>query len=190
MDLLNTFQKNGTDLVAHPVMNAAIGIEASSGSLGQGVSMAVGLALAAKKRSYSYNTYAVLGNGECDEGSVWEAAISAVNFELDNLTLIIDDNKMQSDGKTAEIMRTNGLAKMFGGIGCHVVEADGHNIEKLILAINDRQEKLPTVVVANTVKGKGISFMENNNEWHHNRLTEKQYLAALEELKELEKEAQ
>ena len=181
-DLLNTFQKDGSDLIAHPVMKEEIGIESSSGSLGQGISMAVGLALLAKKKIYSYKTYALCGNGECNEGSVWEAVMSAVNFSLDNLTVIIDNNNMQSDGSSSEVMNiSNRYPAMFKAIGCDTFEVDGHNLAELLEVLRKPQHQIK-VIVANTVKGKGISFMENNNDWHHNRLTEKQYQEALLEL--------
>ena len=181
-DLLDTFQQDGSDLIAHPVMNEKLGLESSSGSLGQGISMAVGLALLAKKKKYSYKTYVLCGNGECNEGSVWEAVMSAVNFSLDNLVIIIDNNHMQSDGFSRDVMNiSDRYAQIFSSMGCDSFEVDGHSLEELcrVFSLPHKQVK---VVVANTIKGKGISFMENNNDWHHNRLTEKQYQQALSEL--------
>ena len=181
-ELLSTFQKDGSDLIAHPVMKEELGIESSSGSLGQGISMAVGLALLAKKKNYSYKTYVLCGNGECNEGSVWEAVMAAVNFELDNLTIIIDNNHIQSDGFSKDIMNmSDRYAAMFRAIGCDTFEVDGHNLSEISQILKNTQNQVK-VIVANTIKGKGISFMENNNEWHHNRLTEKQYKDALTEL--------
>lgn len=180
--LLSTFQKNGSDLIAHPVMNLELGIESSNGSLGQGFSMAVGLALAAKKKHKDYKTYVICGNGECNEGSIWEAAMSAVNFELDNLTVIVDNNKLQSDGLSCEIMKVSEMKDIFSAFGFHVISVDGHDIEALLHAVSLHCPNKPKAIIADTVKGKGISFMENNNAWHHNRLTESQYKQALLEL--------
>ena len=180
--LLDTFQKDGSDLVAHPVMKENLGIESSSGSLGQGISMAVGLALQAKKKNYPYKTYVLCGNGECNEGSIWEAAMSAVNFSLDNLTIIVDNNNLQSDGFSKDIMNVSDkYAKIFSAIGCATFEADGHNLMELSKIFKQPQDTVK-VIIANTIKGKGISFMENNNDWHHNRLTEEQYQEALQKL--------
>ncbi len=181
---LNTFQQDGSRLVAHPVMDLSIGIESSSGSLGQGVSMAVGLALAAKKKNYSYNTYVIVGNGECNEGFVWEAMMSAKNFRLDNLTVVIDNNGLQSDSGSGEIMDVSTrYADMLKALNMDVREIDGHNFEELLDTFSKGSEAGKTrVIVAKTVKGKGVSFMENNNEWHHNRLTQAQYEEAVKEL--------
>ena len=180
---LSTFQKDGSALVAHPVMNEEIGIEASNGSLGQGVSMAVGLALSAKMKNQRCHFYVIAGNGECNEGIVWEAVASAVQFQLDNLTIIIDDNKMQSDGFSKDIVKINNFGERFGAFGFDVAEVNGHNVHEIEDAlVRERVKGVPRVIVANTVKGKGVSFMENNNEWHHKRLTEKDYLRAIEEL--------
>lgn len=182
--LLETFLQDGSDLIAHPVMKPELGLEASSGSLGQGISMAVGLALAAKKKEYSYQTYALCGNGEFNEGSVWEACMSAVNFKLDNFTLFLDNNHMQSDGSSESIMDVSAkYAGMLGALGFQVVEIDGNDIEQVYDAFMEpHQEGKPKAVIGNTVKGKGVSFMENNNGWHHNRLTKDQFDAALKEV--------
>lgn len=187
-EMLSTFQQDGSDLIAHPVMNEALGLESSSGSLGQGISMAVGLALLAKRKGYTYRVYAICGNGECNEGSVWEAVMSAVQFSLDNLTVIIDNNGMQSDGASRGIMDVSGrYAGVLEAFGCDTIEADGHNLEELLAVLgNPKKDGSPKAVVAHTVKGKGISFMEGNNDWHHNRLTEKQYLEAMKELEAAE----
>lgn len=181
---LSTFMKNGSDLIAHPVMKPEIGLESSSGSLGQGISMAVGLALAAKKKGYTYNTYVVCGNGECNEGSVWEACMSAVSFGLDNFTVYIDNNHMQSDGDSDGVLNVSDkYTSMLKALGFQTIEVDGNNVEELVEAFEVPNEKgVPKAIVGNTVKGKGISFMENNNTWHHNRLTREQYELAIEEL--------
>ena len=182
--ILDSFMQDGSDLLAHPVMNPGIGIESSSGSLGQGISMAVGLALAAKKKAYGYQTFVLCGNGECNEGSVWEAVMSAVQFELDNFTLTIDNNMMQSDGESLQIMNASShYTDMLQSVGFQVIDVDGHDVAELVSAyVEPHENGKPKAIVAHTTKGKGVSFMENDNAWHHNRLTQKQYEAAILEL--------
>jgi transketolase len=178
-----TFQTNESDLIAHPVMNLDLGIESSNGSLGQGLSMGIGIALAAKKKKSPFNVYVYMGDGECNEGSVWEAVMSAGQFGLDNLTAVVDYNKLQSDGDSQQIMDLADLAGKFKSFGWDVKEIDGHDIAKVVNAFEaPRIVGRPRVLVAHTIKGKGISFMENNNEWHHNRLTKANYELALAEL--------
>lgn len=183
-DLLESFLQDGSDLIAHPVMKPELGLEASTGSLGQGISMAVGLALAAKKKSYSYRTYVICGNGESNEGSVWEACMSAVNFGLDNLTVFLDNNHMQSDGASSTVMNVSDkYSGMLKALGFQVIEIDGNDIRQVYCAYHEPHVAgKPKVIIGNTVKGRGISFMENNAEWHHNRLTKDKYNAALAEL--------
>ena len=183
---LATFQQDGSDLIAHPVMKEELGLESSSGSLGQGISMGVGLALAAKKKGYAYRTFVLCGNGESNEGSVWEAAMSAVQFGLDNFTLVIDNNHMQSDGASEAILDlSDRYGAMLRAVGFETIEVDGHDVAVLIDAFQSaRTEGKPCALVAHTVKGKGVSFMENNNDWHHNRLTEEQYQRAITEVEE------
>jgi transketolase len=179
----NTFQTNESDLIAHPVMNLDLGIESSNGSLGQGLSMGIGIALAAKKKQKDFGTFVYMGDGECNEGSVWEAVMSAPQLGLDNLTAIVDFNKLQSDGDSTQIIDLKDLAGKFISFGWDVRDIDGHDIEQIITAFESpREVGRPRALVAHTVKGKGISFMENNNEWHHNRLTKANYELALAEL--------
>jgi len=180
---LLTYQKDYSDLISHPVMNLQIGIEASNGSLGHGLSLAIGSLLAARVRNRFYKAVVLLGNGECDEGSVWEAAMAAVQYKLDRLLVIIDNNGMQSDGASLEIMDTSNLSKKWQAFGWNTIDVDGHNFDDLLSAFSAiSQNQKPSAIIANTVKGKGISFMENNNDWHHNRLTTEQYEQALIEL--------
>lgn len=182
-ETFKTFQTNESDLIAHPVMNLDIGIESSNGSLGQGLSMGVGIAFAAKKKRRDFGVFVYMGDGECNEGSVWEAAMSATQLKLDNLTAVVDYNKLQSDGDSRQIMDLDDLAGKFRSFGWNVREIDGHDIEQILSAFNaPREIDKPRILVAHTVKGKGISFMENNNEWHHNRLTKASYDLALAEL--------
>lgn len=178
---LLTFKKSGTRLPAHPSRNLDIGIEFSSGSLGQGVSLAVGTAIALKKRNNPARVYVLVGDGECDEGSVWEALASAAHFGLNNLILIVDCNHLQYDGSTEEVLSMGSLAKKFEAFGFDTCEVNGHDINALIDALGTTS-RCPRAVIANTIKGKGISFMENNPLWHNGRLSEEQYKTAIKEV--------
>jgi transketolase len=179
-----TFLQDGSSLGSHPVMNPSLGIESSNGSLGQGVSMAVGIAKAAKIQNKSYKVYTLVGNGECNEGSVWEAAMLASQWKLNNLSIILDNNKLQSDGASMGIIDAYNLADRFASFGFDVHEIDGHDEIAIKEAYDADPCDKPKIVIANTIKGKGVSFMEGNNDWHHNRLTDKLYEQALQELKE------
>lgn len=185
--MLDTFLKDGSNLIAHPVMKPEIGQEASSGSLGQGISMAVGLALAAKKKNYQYQTYVICGNGESNEGSVWEACMSAVSYALDNFTVFIDNNHLQSDGVSDCVMNVSDkYTDMLKALGFQTIEIDGNDMEQVYNAFHAPHEKgKPKAIIGNTIKGKGFSFMENNNEWHHNRITQERYDLAIKELEDL-----
>lgn len=181
-DLL-TFEKNDTKLLGHPVKNDDIGIDFSTGSLGMGFSSAIGVALAIKKKKEPYNVYVVLGDGECNEGSVWEGALSAPNLELNNLNVIVDNNGFQQTGSNKNIMNLLDLKKKWESFGWHVEEVDGHNINnlnKIFLSI--KKINKPKVIIAKTIKGKGFSFSENNNEWHHKVLSKSMYDQAINEL--------
>lgn len=182
-ETFNSFKTNESDLIAHPVMNLDLGIESSNGSLGQGLSMCIGIALAAKKRNKGYKTYVLMGDGECNEGSVWEAVMSAAHLGLDNLVAMVDYNKLQSDGDGRKIIDYDDLAARFRSFGWDVHDVDGHDISQLVAAFDHPTVAgKPRVLVAHTVKGKGVSFMENNNEWHHNRLIKANYELALAEV--------
>lgn len=182
---LGTYLADGSNLCAHPVMEPEIGIESSNGSLGQGISMAVGMALSAKRKKRDYRVYTIIGNGESNEGMVWEALASASQFRLDNLTVILDDNKFQNDGDSEKIMHYPNYAERLRTFGFHTLEIDGHNIQEIRETFMKKPiNNMPTAIVANTIKGYGISFMENNNSWHHNRLTQKNYEQAIKELEE------
>jgi transketolase len=185
-EIFASFQTNESDLVAHPVMNISLGIESSNGSLGQGLSMGVGLALAAKRKNMKHKVYVLLGNGECNEGSIWEAVMSAAHFKLDNLIAIVDNNCFQSDGKSETIMDCGDFSDKWRSFGWSVCSVDGHNVSELYDAfIEGNMKDKPKAVIAHTIKGKGVSFMENNNEWHHNRLTKVLYDQALQERGEI-----
>lgn len=182
-EVFNTFQKNGSDLIAHPVKNPDLGVESSNGSLGQGLSFAVGIAYGLRYKGLSNKVFVLMGDGECNEGSVWESAASASEFSLSNLTVIVDVNQLRNDGPNNTYLLSTNLSNVWKSFGWNVVEVDGHNHNELEYAFSCSvaENSKPTVIVANTVKGHGVSFMENNNEWHHNRITEKVYNSILEE---------
>jgi transketolase len=182
-ELANNFMTDGGFLPAHPIKNIEKGIECSSGSLGMGFSFAVGKAYYAKLMHLDYKTYALLGDGECNEGCVWETFMSASHFRLSNLVAIIDSNGLQHDGYTKDVMGMN-LENMIRSFGWNVVTIDGHDIEQIYKSlIQTSQNDKPTAIIANTVKGKGIPFMENDNKWHHAHLTEEQFQEAINSLK-------
>jgi len=178
---LKTFEKDDSNLLGHPVMNKNLGIEFSTGSLGMGLSIGLGLSLAAKKKRKNFNVYVIIGDGENNEGSIWESAISAPNLNLDNLFVIIDKNNFQQTGTVKEIMNTDSLGNKWKSFGWDVSEIDGHNINDIEKFFNKKNSK-PKLLVANTIKGKGISFSENNNDWHHAVLTKNLYEKALREI--------
>lgn len=179
---LEGFKSNDTILGAHPSMNREKLIEFSSGSLGQGLSLGVGVCLGLERsKNYDSKVYVLLGDGECNEGSVWEAAMAASHYRLNHLVAIIDQNHLQYDGTTAEVMDMGSAESKWKSFGWDVITADGHSIEDLYDAFRTEHER-PLAIIANTIKGKGISFMENNALWHNNRLSEKQYEQALAEL--------
>ncbi len=180
-----SFEKENSILLGHPVINKDVGIEFSNGSLGMGLSLGVGVSLSAKIRKKNYFSFVLVGDGECNEGSIWEAAMSASKYKLNNLVAIIDKNGLQQTGTTIDIMDLNSLDEKWASFGWNVISLDGHNIKELFNSLN--KDKLlmsekPTAIVANTIKGKGVSFIENNNEWHHNLVTKSQYDAAIAEL--------
>ena len=179
---LKTFEKNDTNLLGHPVINRDLGIEFSNGSLGMGLSLGIGVCLGLKKKSMKNQVYVVIGDGECNEGSVWEGAMSASNFELENLTAIIDHNKFQQTGTNDEIMKLNNLKDKWESFGWETIEIDGHDLEKIKHYLTKKRDKKPRAIIANTIKGKGFSFSENNNSWHHAVMTKKFYDKAIEEL--------
>jgi len=181
---LKTFEKDGTYLFGHPVMNRSKGIEFSNGSLGMGLSLGIGVALAGKRKNIDYKVYVLMGDGECNEGSVWEAAMAGPHYKLDNLVAILDKNNLQQTGANSEIMSVGDLVSKWKSFGWQVFEIDGHNVPEIYETfLSVKNQNGPVAIVANTVKGKGFSFAENNNAWHHAPLSSSQYEAALEELK-------
>jgi len=177
------FEKTGSFLLGHPTINRPKGVEFSNGSLGMGLGLGIGVALAGRKRQKNYRVFVAMGDGECDEGSVWEGAMAACHFKLDNLVAIIDRNKLQQTGSGEQIMNLGDMAAKWRSFGWHTVEIDGHDIGQIYDALSaPMTEGKPLAIVAHTVKGKGVSFAENNNDWHHNILTQAQYDTALIEL--------
>lgn len=181
---LITFETPESLLSGQPAMCVDRGIEISSGSLGLGLSIGIGVALAGRKAGRGYSTYVLMGDGECNEGTVWEAAMAAAHFRLANLTAIVDANGMQSDGPCDAILNMENHESKWQSFGWEARCVNGHDVGALFDAFTmpRKNPDRPLVVIASTVKGKGVSFMESNNAWHHNRLTQVQYDAALLEL--------
>ena len=184
VDELKQFRSIDGHMSGHAEMHHVKGVDMSTGSLGQGVSTAVGMALAGRLDGKDYRVYALLGDGEIEEGQVWEAAMSAAKFQLDNLCLIVDVNGLQIDGRTADVMPSEPLDQKFAAFGFHVVPVDGHDYAALMAAFEEAAgvKGQPTVLLARTVKGKGVSFMENNAGWHGKAPNAEQYETARAEL--------
>ncbi len=180
---LDLLRKTGSLMQGHPDRSIP-GVEVSSGSLGQGLSIASGIALSAKIDARPFRTYVLMGDGECNEGQVWEAAMLASHYKLDNLVAVIDRNGLQIDGLTEKIMRLEPLSKKWAAFGWHVIEVDGHDVQEIgaAFATAVTVKGQPTVIIAHTFKGKGVSFMEWINAFHGRTLTEKELEQALKEL--------
>ena len=181
---LLTLRKTGSRLQGHPNMNDLPGIDMSTGSLGQGISAAVGMALAGKADNKSYRVYALLGDGELEEGQVWEASMCAAHYKLDNLTAFVDFNGLQIDGEITKVMNPSPIDKKFEAFGWNVLVIDGHNYDEILNAIEKAKNHKgqPTAIICNTVKGKGVSFMENEASWHGTAPNKEQCEIALKEL--------
>lgn len=184
VEMLKTFETDDSPLAGHPSIHHELGIDYSTGSLGHGLSIGVGSALGAKKANRGFMTYVYMGDGETNEGSIWEASMSAAHLGLDNLIGIVDRNLIQSDGLSRNIVDMGDMAEKWRAFGWHVVEVDGHNVPALLDAFQERKRPCnkPYVIIAHTIKGKGVSFFENDNKWHHAKLTRQQYVDALAEL--------
>lgn len=180
---LNSYTKKGSLLEEHPSPKIP-GVEAATGSLGHGLSIACGIALYAKIRKKFFMTYVLMSDGECNEGSVWEAALFASAKKLNNLCAFIDYNKWQATGRSKDILNLGSLTKKFKQFGWNVIEIDGHNHDLILkacqIAIKEKQK--PTMVIANTIKGKGVSFMENDNNWHYRVPSEEEVSMSQKEL--------
>lgn len=181
LDVLNTYEENDGLLVGHQ-LKKELGVEYGSMSLGMEMSFAVGKALIAKQTDQKYHVYCLLGDAECEEGPVWEAFIAAAHYKLDNLTVIIDRNRMSVDGNTEELMAQRDMQKKMEAFGFESDTVNGHDIHQLLDALKHKPEGKPYAVIAETTKGKGVSFIENNKSWHQAVLNEKQYHEAVEEI--------
>lgn len=175
------FQKDGGRLTGYP-RRPEIGLEYSGGSLGMALSVGIGMALAAREQGRPSQVYILLGDGELNEGSVWEAFQSAAHYGLDNLTAIVDRNHLSYDGDTETVMGLGNLRKKLESFGWHVSSCDGHSVPELLEAFQDTAKGRPHGIIAETVKGKGVSFIENRPEWHHHRLSREEYEQARQEV--------
>ena len=181
---LKSFRKLGSMLQGHPDMKGVPGVDMTTGSLGQGLSAANGMALASKLDSKGYRVYVLLGDGEIQEGQVWEAAMTSSHYNLDNICVIVDNNNLQIDGAVTDVMNVYPIDKKFESFGFEVFTVDGNNIDELISAFEKAKtvKGKPTAIVAKTIKGKGVSYMENQAGWHGKAPKEEEYLKAMEEL--------
>ena len=181
---LHTLRKLGARLQGHPDRKKTPGVDASAGSLGQGISVACGVAKGLKLDGKPNRVYTILGDGECQEGQVWEAAMFAAHYQLDNLVAFLDRNRLQIDGDTEKVMGLGNLAAKWSAFGWQVIEIDGHNLEQILMALATARtvKGKPVLILANTVKGKGVSFMENNAGWHGKAPSQEELTAALAEL--------
>jgi len=184
VDELLTLRQLDSRLQGHTDRTLTPGVEMSAGALGQGLSFAIGVALAGRLNAQSYRVHVLLGDGECDEGQVWEAAMSAAHFKLDNLVAIVDNNGLQIDGWNRDVMNLDPFNQKWQAFGWRVIEVDGHNFTQLIDAFNRAKlvKGQPTVIIAHTIKGKGVSFMENNVEFHGKAPNAAEVETALKEL--------
>lgn len=184
-ELLKGFRKIESNLQGHPDMNKVPGVDMTTGSLGQGLSTAVGMAIGSKMDSAGCRVYCLVGDGEIEEGQIWEAAMSASKNKLDNLCVIVDHNGLQIDGKVEEVAGLVDIKEKFESFGFYVLEIDGHNIEEIIYSLEAARSKkgMPTAIIANTIKGKGVSFMEGQADWHGKAPNKEQYEEAINELK-------
>ena len=181
---LKGFRNINSNLQGHPDMNKVPGVDISSGSLGQGLSCANGMAIAGKMDNKNYRVYCILGDGEIEEGQVWEAAMASNKYKLDNLCVIVDNNNLQIDGTIEEVMSSYPIDEKFKSFGFQVINIDGHNIQEIIDAFDVAKnvKDKPTCIIAKTIKGKGVSYMENDVKWHGIAPNEEQYQLAMKEL--------
>ena len=182
---LGTLRQYGSILQGHPDINSTPGLDMTTGSLGQGLSAANGMALAGKLDNKDYRVYVILGDGEIEEGQVWEAAMTSAHYKLDNVTVFVDNNGLQIDGTNEEVMNVNPIDEKFKAFGWNVIKIDGHSIEEIKNAIDEagKVKGKPTAIIAKTVKGKGVSFMENQVGWHGTAPKPEQRDQAIAELK-------
>ena len=181
---LKSFRKIESNLQGHPDLNKVPGVDMTSGSLGQGLSIANGMAISAKMDNKDYRVYTILGDGEIEEGQIWEAAMTANKYKLDNLCVIVDNNNLQIDGTIEEVMSSYPIDEKFKSFGFNVLTIDGNNIEEILngFEIAKQTKNKPTCIIAKTIKGKGVSFMENKAEWHGKAPNEEEYIQAMKDL--------
>ena len=181
---LKSFRKIESNLQGHPDLNKVPGVDMTSGSLGQGLSIANGMAIAGKMDNKNYRVYTILGDGEIEEGQIWEAAMTANKYKLDNLCVIVDNNNLQIDGTIEEVMSSYPIDEKFKSFGFNVLTIDGNNIEEIISAFETAKQtkNKPTCIIAKTIKGKGVSFMENKAGWHGKAPNEEEYEEAMKNL--------
>lgn len=184
IEKLKTFRNINSNLQGHPDMNKVPGVDMTSGSLGQGLSVANGMAIAAKMGNKEYRVYCVLGDGEIEEGQIWEAAMTSSKYKLDNLCVIVDNNNLQIDGTIEEVMSSYPIDEKFKSFGFQVINIDGHNIQEIIdgFDVAKNVKGKPTCIIAKTTKGKGISYMENQVGWHGKAPNDEEYKVAMQEL--------
>ena len=184
---LKTLRHLGSYLQGHPCMQETPGVDMSSGSLGQGISAAVGMALAAKMDGKDYRTYTLLGDGEIQEGQVWEASMFAGHRKLDNLVVIVDNNGLQIDGKIDDVCSPYPIDKKFEAFNFHVINIDGNDFDQIDAAFKEAKatKGMPTAIICKTVKGKGVSFMENNAGWHGKAPNDEEYATAMADLEKI-----
>lgn len=180
-DILDSYCINGGKLPGHSTMNCVPGVEVSTGSLGHGLAIGAGMALAGKRENKKYRVFVLMSDGECDEGSVWETAMFASHHRLDNLIAIVDYNKFQGLGRTNDVLNLEPLKDKWISFGWQAQEIDGHNFNEIEKSLSIKRNK-PSVIIAHTIKGKGISFMENKLEWHYKSPNKEEYNLALKEL--------
>ena len=182
---LQNLRKIDAILQGHPDMKKVPGVDMTTGSLGQGLSCANGMAISAKLDNKNYRVYAILGDGEIEEGQIWEAAMAAHKYKLDNLCVIVDNNNLQIDGKIEDVMSPYPIDEKFKSFGFEVININGNNVKEILQALEKAKtiKEKPTCIIAKTTKGKGVSFMENKAEWHGKAPNEEQYKQAIQELK-------
>jgi transketolase len=184
VETIDTLRKLESPLQGHPCCKRLPGVEISTGSLGQGLSVANGIALGLKLDNNPARVYCIMGDGEIQEGQIWEAAMTAAHYKIDNLCGVVDNNGLQIDGPVKEVMNINPIHDKWAAFGWHVIDIDGHNMEEILRALDEAEtiKEKPTVIIANTIKGKGVSFFENKVEYHGVAPTEEEFTRALKEI--------
>lgn len=183
-DELKGFRKLGSMLQGHPDMKHIPGVDMTAGSLGQGLSVANGMAISSKLDERGFRVYCIVGDGEIEEGQIWEAAMASAHYKLDNLCLVVDNNNLQIDGKVSDVMSVYPLKEKFEAFGFEVFEVDGNDIDELITVFDKAKtvKEKPTAIIAKTIKGKGVSFMEDKADWHGKAPNDEEYKTAIEDL--------